>query len=118
MRRVQESCNGLSPQGIQPTTAEPKDMKQHGIPEKASRPNTSLKELVRLYGVLSQGNIRVFQKPGVQPVIPKGVAVGVGVLVTLGVGVAVLVAVGDFVGVGVCVGHRGVGVGVRLSWSA
>ena len=60
-----------------------------GSPEKASRPNTSLKESLGLYGVFSQGKIRVFQKPGVQPVIPKGVAVGVGVLVTFGVGVGV-----------------------------
>jgi hypothetical protein len=56
-----------------------------GSPEKASRPNTSLKESVGLYGVFSQGNIRVFQKPGVQPVTREGVAVGVRVLDGVGV---------------------------------
>ena len=61
-----------------------------GSPEKASRPNISLKELVGLYGVFSQGNIRVFQKPGVQPVV---VAVGVGVVVLVAVGVVVATGV-------------------------
>jgi len=56
-----------------------------GSPGKAFRPNTALKESVGLYGVFSQGNIRVFQKPGVQPVTPEWVAVGVGVFVGVGV---------------------------------
>ena len=81
-----------------------------------------MKESVGLYGVFSHGNMWTFQKPGVQPVVRTGVAVGVGVLgdvgvsvgvgVALGVFVAVGVRVGVLVGVGVRVGHRGVGVGV------
>ncbi len=63
-----------------------------------------MKESVGQYGVFNQGNIRVFQKPGVQPVPREGVTVGV----------RVLAGVGVFVGVGVRVGHRGVGVGVRV----
>jgi hypothetical protein len=78
-----------------------------GLPEKAFRPNTALKELDGLYGVFVQANMLVFQKPGVQPVTRKGVPVGVKVRV--GVGVFVTIGVFVAVGVGVLVAF-GVGV--------
>ena len=83
---------------------------------KALRPNTWLKELDVVWGVIDDGPIQLLQKPSEQPVhtIGLGVFDGVGVRVDFGVGVRLGVAVlhGGF-GVGVFVGVLvGFGVGV------